>query len=492
MLAVAACLWLTGSALVPCLLQPATTGERLGAWLWSVAAVLVLGVALLARGLLRLAGSWRRGLWTSCSAVPFRAWLYMVFVAWATSLLLAERYDAILLRLLLGLGAATFGLGLELSFRIGPRLPRLVRAVDLVLFNLVLLVAVGELGLRALAAARPTPLLCFDSVRSGRRLASHQLAPGVLRFGFPFNSLGHYDSEFVRSDPTRQTVLCLGDSFSVGVVPHHFHFTTVAERLLPGVELFNMGVPAADPPEYLHLLLTQGLALEPDRVVVNVFVGNDFVFQLERQQDTGPLARWLSRKSLLLYQVPRRVAALAGERRRLRPLVGRAHCGPARRVTSVEELFELFPWLQDPSLEEPTLSDEKLMEIELARALFHARLPEAQFESAFEVLADIRRAAGSLPVLVMIIPDQFQVDDDLWQRVQTAAGHPLPRDRCQQLLVRWLEGHGIPHLDLLPILRAVPPLADGNRHLYHRADTHFNVRGNQVAGVALAEFLASP
>ena len=36
---------------------------------------------------------------------------------------------------------------------------------------------------------------------------------------------------------------------------------------------------------------------------------------------------------------------------------------------------------------------------------------------------------------------------------------------------------------------AVEPLPDGRRHLYQLRDTHFNARGNQVAGQELAAFL---
>jgi hypothetical protein len=32
-------------------------------------------------------------------------------------------------------------------------------------------------------------------------------------------------------------------------------------------------------------------------------------------------------------------------------------------------------------------------------------------------------------------------------------------------------------------------MADGQRHLYQLQDTHFNVRGNDVAGKAIADFL---
>jgi hypothetical protein len=55
--------------------------------------------------------------------------------------------------------------------------------------------------------------------------------------------------------------------------------------------------------------------------------------------------------------------------------------------------------------------------------------------------------------------------------------------------VRELGRLGIPVFDLLPVMRAVEPLADGKRHLYHLTDTHWNVRGNAVAGAELAKFV---
>ncbi len=57
------------------------------------------------------------------------------------------------------------------------------------------------------------------------------------------------------------------------------------------------------------------------------------------------------------------------------------------------------------------------------------------------------------------------------------------------LAVAAIAREDLPYLDLRPIFRAVPPLPDGDRHLYHRQDTHLNVRGNRVAGEQLAEFL---
>jgi len=91
---------------------------------------------------------------------------------------------------------------------------------------------------------------------------------------------------------------------------------------------------------------------------------------------------------------------------------------------------------------------------------------------------------------VMLIPDEFQVEDTIWELARAGVdGERFDRDRPQRVLTAWLAEQGIPCLDLLPALLRVPPLADGRRHLYHLRDTHFNARGNAVAGEQLASLL---
>ena len=90
----------------------------------------------------------------------------------------------------------------------------------------------------------------------------------------------------------------------------------------------------------------------------------------------------------------------------------------------------------------------------------------------------------------MLIPEEFQVEDDVWALVAAGAdGGTLDRDLPQRLLGQWLAKQDIPCLDLLPALRAVAPMADGRRHVYQLRDTHFNARGTEVAGEELAGFL---
>ena len=81
------------------------------------------------------------------------------------------------------------------------------------------------------------------------------------------------------------------------------------------------------------------------------------------------------------------------------------------------------------------------------------------------------------------------VEDALWRRIEADTEAPLDRHALRRRLVEWCEAQDIPCLDLWPVLDAVAPLEDGDRHLYLLRDTHWNARGNEVAGRALAPFV---
>ena len=124
-----------------------------------------------------------------------------------------------------------------------------------------------------------------------------------------------------------------------------------------------------------------------------------------------------------------------------------------------------------------------VMDLETRNALTVCRPNEGVYRRFFEVLQDIERAAGDVPLAFVLIPDEFQVEDDLWEEMQRRGDQALDRDLPQRKVTEWLAGRGRPALDLLPLLRTVEPLPDGRRHLYHLYDTHFNARGNELAGL---------
>jgi len=463
-----------------------------------LAGALVLSTALGLAALARRARAFARGAGEPgvAAAWRLRAGAYLFAAGTALHLALFQPFKPLVLVLFWGAAAGSFALLDLCGERLARRVPpALLRALDRGLLGVLVLAAGLELGLRGLAHLSASPILARpdDPADMMRR---HRYPPGTVFFGFPFDSRGYHDDEPLRG-ADGPLVVTVGDSFSIGVVPHCFHYTTVCEQQLGRGAIYNVGIPSTGPREYLRMLEADALPLEPDAVVVALFVGNDVVFPSYR----GPLAlleRAFSRESWMLYAVQRRLARLSRERARrtvespLGRLPGMETGADVARGASPAELVARYPWLGDPALERPSFSPETFLETETGRALQLCRpgSPRA-YAGLFAALRAMQAAAGDTPLFALLIPDEFQVEDPLWEDVVRRAERigELDRDQPQRVVGAWLAEAGIPHLDLLPAFRAVPPGDEGRRHLYHLRDTHLNVRGNDVAGRALAGFL---
>jgi hypothetical protein len=356
------------------------------------------------------------------------------------------------------------------------------RALDILCMNAVAILVLAELSLRVLSMFWASPLLVTESSPSQIRRDSERRQPGQLLFGFPMNAGGHNDTEFLpRASRTTETVVSIGDSFSYGVVPHAFHFTTVAEREGSGFEIYNMGYPGIGPSDYAHLLQNDALPLEPDLVLIQLFVGNDIG---DGPSPAGP-ARWHDADSYLAAVVWYRLQIL---RRAERVDVTQ---GVAGAVVATAALVDSYPWLADPSVEPASISRDVFLQLELRNAHSVSTMVEGVYERFFEALMTMNIVAGDVPIAFVLVPDEFQVEDDLWNELVAMSDVPLDREGPQRVVTERLGDLGLHVLDLLPALRAVEPMEDGRRHVYHLQDTHFNARGNAVAGRELARFVDS-
>jgi lysophospholipase L1-like esterase len=105
-------------------------------------------------------------------------------------------------------------------------------------------------------------------------------------------------------------------------------------------------------------------------------------------------------------------------------------------------------------------------------------------------LADIRGVASSqgARTVVMVIPQMGQFDDEMRERSMSDyrfQNGDVEWDQPQAQVRSYAEGLGVPELDLLPAFRARSDRAQ----LYLRADTHFSALGHQVVADELATFL---
>lgn len=354
-------------------------------------------------------------------------------------------------------------------------------------------------GLRALLYS-PTVRTEYDRIDSTGELLRTTvlgLRPGEKVRGFVLNSQGFRTPEYTAEpQPGTLRLVVLGDSFAFasGGVPWSLMWTTrleesLAARLQRPVEVINLGVPAIGPRFELRLWELEGARLDPAWVVLGFFIGNDFTDEsghpLEPARDEA-LARWS-----YTYRLGRNLSRLWRERRENRIAQPTAEV-PGREGRSGYEA----PGAADLLAQHTGLSETAYLKVELNRLALCRRSRREGFEELFakttpvllHLASSVRRHGAEL--VVAMIPDEYQVDGSLLQRLLEDHGIPaedIDLTYPQRRLATFLESEGIPYLDLLPELRRHA----ANERLYWPTDTHWNPSGNRVAGDLLAEFLAA-
>lgn len=347
-----------------------------------------------------------------------------------------------------------------------------LRRLDLLVWNLLFTLLLCE-GLLAFAASvHDSPLFLRPDARAIQRINAHRFPPGVLVNGAKTNAQGFNDADWVRPKPEGVTrILALGDSFAFGIVGHERNMLTILERSLSEklgrpIEVLNFGVEAIGPVHYLYLLRSEGLALEPDLVLVCLFAGNDFEKRYASRS-------YLHLESWRLHAFARRVYLLLGERLE--------HGRGTKENTNLTV-----------SDEAPTFSIEAYAKVASRYLDVLKRSPDSPTErtilDTLATLDEIVASAAPLPVTVAVLPSELQVNPTLRRDILGRHGlgeDALDLDRPYRLVAEHLESHGVPVLDLRPALTH----AEAESPTYHPRDSHWNTRGNAVAARTLSEFL---
>jgi hypothetical protein len=371
---------------------------------------------------------------------------------------------------------------------------RLLRALDLVAFNLLLALVAGEVAFRLLQRFAPSQVLWDESSAAASVLALRRCEP-PLHFPYRCNSRGYPDEEFADPGPRDHAVALLADSFGAGSVPWRWNFATLAEREIEArlgerferVAIDNFGVNGANLPEYRWLFDADIRGRGYAQVVLCFFVGND----LEDSEEPGRTRRpadLVRLQGWLAPEVVRRILSVAR---------GVEQLGATPRAAVEEEPA----FLRDAALEPPFFTEAEFLKLERDRMRFAlTRSPrlERLYERAFRILDGLHAELGDR-LLVVVIPDEFQVSDAVWSAALDLAARqwtalPLAEGRAafdrelpQKKLAAWAAARNARLLDLLPALRE----AEREGRTYHLRDTHWNARGNAVAARELAQALVA-
>lgn len=340
--------------------------------------------------------------------------------------------------------------------------------LSLCLFGLFLVL--GEVGLRLFAPE--TNLYTGAGLYQKDPDCGYVLRPGARGKGVIINSHGLRDVErgYAKPDGVKR-VLVLGDSFTFAAVDPAANFVSVlGEQLGPGVDVINSGVPGWSTAQQLAWLKKEGLRYDPDVIVIAFFVGND-VFEnagFEKRavvrnefaggdSDRKPWSRVLRTLNRShLYRALRRLPKDVSDRVR----------GETRLQRSYYKL------------------ERHRVEV-CAKAGFVIDL-EPGWRATYEKLAGICQLAGARPVLLLLIPDEIQVDAALRHAVlERFALCPddyefdLPQRRLRAL------AEELEFATIDPLEELGRRTAAGER-FYLPFDSHWNEAGNRFAGEALA------
>ena len=352
------------------------------------------------------------------------------------------------------------GLGQEPRER--RRRSRVLRALRDTAIVLLVTAVLAEVALRVYHAIQPSFMFYDMSYNQYRG------QPGGWHRDTRLNSVGFNDTEFATEKaPGTFRIVALGDSFAFGVVPYRYNYLTLLEDMLkvrnPGADVFNMGIPATSPYHYADLLFKEGLAFKPDGVIVSLFVGNDLARRDARPKYTYSYLITFGRVILKLVRNYRDVARAASA------------TGPGP------------PYVDN----QPAFAEDVFLRIQKDRSwIFRPQLRtelDASIAAITPFLKAIRDvcAERAVRLLIVLIPDEQQIDAAQQRAIATAAGLPLEQfdfDLPNRALAATLLGLKIDYLDLLPLIRE----RSKSESLYLPRDTHWNIPGNRVAAEAIA------
>lgn len=326
-----------------------------------------------------------------------------------------------------------------------------IKTINSVLLIVIITILLGEITLRIYNYFNPLFVFYDDSYNRFRG------KPFANDWGFRLNSQGFKDTEFSQKNDQTYRILGIGDSFAYGVVPYQYNYLTLLESKFQkeglSVEVLNMGIPSTGPPDYLSLLIHEGLQLQPDMVLLSFFIGND-ITDCEKERKWYSYSHLASLFHYILTIRPQYEGQIVHKKK--------VYCDQC-----------------------PFLDQDTYLKLEKGRGLICVKNNTAilpLFDEAFAYLKQIKNicAKKGIELVVVIIPDEVQINTSLQKQVRQELfiqdsiwSTTLPNER---LMTKFNE-MGIHFIDLYPYFAKEAP----SQNLYRSRDTHWNIAGNRLA-----------
>ena len=390
-----------------------------------------------------------------------------------------------------------------------------------VLFGLVASVVLAEVGLRAVARFH-APVRYLVTVGDAAEqpafrsleayLASRvDLVPHRDFLNYWNNAFGLNDVEFVvPKPPGRFRIMVLGDSFTYGSVSYPDAVMTRLEEALRAncrgidLDLLNFGIGGASVWDYKILFDLAGPTLDPDLVLVNLYLGNDGPDLFARPPSLRGVPQSL-RKFYLARYVINLVRVATALERHVATGTSRSQWTPppsARGGHMVNSDAPIQP--HDSRLVGPIYTPEAFVAVmwdEYRRFARPRGAPPVQRTWGptlsildllrHQVTRQGRRMVLSLyPSVLQVYPRTLaQLEAEFLLRPGVTALGPIEVDTLlpNRVVLEYCRAAALACYD--PTTDLVASSQQSSEPLYKARDTHWTVRGNRVAAEAQARWL---
>jgi lysophospholipase L1-like esterase len=335
---------------------------------------------------------------------------------------------------------------------------------------------------------------------------SYRLRPGY-RGGFTIegrklpvtlNSLGMRSPEPEPRRPGQLRVLCLGDSFVFGYgVRDEEAFPTVLGGELAGdpqreVVTGNAGAPGHGTVDMVHQFRHYRDSFDADLVVASIYLGNDFEddFILSKIIVRG---HFMAGPSMPNYWARTLQSTWRGRLAMRSRLALRVEGflmanvpGLALQPMPTAEEIQAFAGFPPPDQRHAGLFMDAVDEDRFAdEATGLAAIPRilARVE---ESLGRIQELAGKIPVVVLILPTSYHVDETVWSAELDRLGldpSAFQIGLAQERLVAICSRLGLPHVDFTELAREL----DDPQSIFLPENLHLNPHGHRLVARRLTE-----
>lgn len=283
---------------------------------------------------------------------------------------------------------------------------------------------------------------------------AHVLPPGEEFRGRLVNTLGYWDKEFdSKPRPGIFRIAVLGDGVTLSGDAQTNCLAQI-ERRVPGIEIYNFGIPQAGPREYAAQLAHDVLQFRPDLVLTFFSVGDDLTEEL-------PLPGVFDWRGLRMYQLGARNRSLG-------------HRCDAAKTTSTGDCREAYLRRCAAHLAVCRTPIDEQMGLRWQEARTH-----------LSQMADICRRQ-QIPLALVVVPGPFQVNATLCDAMRRQAGYE-PKQVDLQLPQRRLAAlageQSIPVVDLLPYFQSC------GQTTYERYQHELNEQGNRLATEVIGRWI---